>query len=82
MKLPEIVVVRPAEALLSDSGALGLGSHVLVRIGGAVRLAEGVTAGDERNGFYDMAMDDSCRRAARNRRSHVSDVRLSALSNQ
>src|SRR5512137_1095243 len=39
--------VFPAEALLFDAGALGFGADILVRIGGAVGLAERVSAGDE-----------------------------------
>src|ERR1039458_1676915 len=43
--------VLPAEALLLDGGAFGLGADILARICSAVRLAEGVSAGDERDRF-------------------------------
>ncbi len=43
------VVVLPAQAHLLDRGGLRLASHVLVRVGRAVGLAEGVAAGDERH---------------------------------
>ena len=39
----------PAESLLLDAGTLGLATHVLVGVGGAVGLAERVAAGDERD---------------------------------
>ncbi len=42
---------RPAEALLLDAGSFRLGPHVF-RIAGAVRLSEGVTAGDERHRLF------------------------------
>ena len=45
------VRVAPAEALLLERGGLRLGADVLVGVGGAVRLAEGVAAGDQRDGF-------------------------------
>lgn len=45
------VGLLPAEALLLERGTLGLGADVLQRVGGAVRLAEGVTAGDEGDGL-------------------------------
>ncbi len=41
--------VFPAEALLFDVGALGLGTDILVRIGSAMGFAERVSAGDEGN---------------------------------
>src|SRR5580698_3124312 len=43
--------VLPAEALLLDAGAFGLRSYMRRRTG-AVRLAEGVTAGDQCDGFF------------------------------
>src|ERR1035437_8003696 len=43
--------VFPAEPLLLDGGAFGLGADILARIGCAVGLAEGVSAGDERDGL-------------------------------
>ena len=43
--------VSPAEALLVEAGRFGLGCHVR-RGGGAVGLAEGVAADDERDGFF------------------------------
>ena len=43
--------VLPAEALLLDGGALGFGADILARIGSAVGFAEGVPAGNERNGL-------------------------------
>src|SRR5690606_34439785 len=45
------VGVFPAEALLVDSGGSGLGPNVFRRIGSAMRLAEGMTAGNERDGL-------------------------------
>ena len=47
--LAGVVAVAPAEALLLERGALGLGADVLVGVGGAVRLAERVPARDERD---------------------------------
>ena len=44
--LAAAVGVLPAEALLVDAGPLRLGTDRVVR-GGAVRLAERVTAGDQ-----------------------------------
>src|SRR5437879_12558342 len=41
----------PAESLLLDGGAFGLGADILARVGGAVRLAERVSAGDGRTGI-------------------------------
>ena len=41
--------VFPAQALLFDGGALGFATDILVRIGSAMRFAEGVSAGDEGN---------------------------------
>ena len=41
--------VLPAEALLFDASPLGFGTDILARIGSAVALAEGVSAGDERH---------------------------------
>src|SRR5205085_9978094 len=38
--------VLPAEPLLLDGGAFGLGADILARIGSAVSLAERVSAGD------------------------------------
>ena len=46
---PRAEGVPPAEALLLEAGALGLAADVLVAVGGAVGLAEGVPAGDERD---------------------------------
>src|SRR5271169_3332684 len=43
--------VLPAEPLLLDGGAFGLRADILARIGSAVGLAEGVSAGNERNGL-------------------------------
>ncbi len=43
------VLVLPAEALLLEGGALRLGAHVALGVRGAVRLAEGVAADDERH---------------------------------
>src|SRR5512137_975556 len=43
--------VFPAEPLLLDGGAFGLGANILARIGSTVRLAECVSAGNERNGL-------------------------------
>ena len=43
--------VLPAEAHLLDRRALGLAADVLVGVGGAVGLAERVTAGDQRDGL-------------------------------
>ena len=43
--------VFPAEPLLLDCGAFGHGADILARIGSAVRLAERVSAGDERDGL-------------------------------
>ena len=39
--------VPPAETLLLEAGALGFDANVPARIGGAVSLAEGVSAGDQ-----------------------------------
>src|SRR3984885_910982 len=39
--------IYPAEALIFDTGALGLGPHIRARFGSAVGFAEGVSAGDE-----------------------------------
>ena len=47
--LARAVAGLPAEALLLQVGALRLGTHVAARVGGAVRLAEGVPADDERD---------------------------------
>ena len=44
--------ILPAEALRLDAGALGFGTDILARFGGAVALAEGVPAGDKRHGFF------------------------------
>ena len=44
------VAALPAEALLFEAGALGLGADVR-RVAGAVALAEGVPAGDQRDGL-------------------------------
>ena len=41
--------VLPAETLLLEGSPLGLGPDVLARIGGAVALAQRVTAGDQRD---------------------------------
>src|SRR5262249_9118964 len=41
----------PADALLLDRRALGVGTD-LRRVAGAVSLAEGVTAGDQRHGLF------------------------------
>ena len=41
--------ILPAQALLFDWCALGFGADILARIGGAMSLAEGVSAGDEGN---------------------------------
>src|SRR5271168_2215564 len=43
--------VLPAEPLLLDGSAFGLGADVLARIGSAVSLAERVSAGNERDGL-------------------------------
>ena len=43
--------VLPAEALLLEARRFGLGPHVRRRAG-AVGLAEGVAAGDQRDGFF------------------------------
>ena len=43
--------VLPAEALLLERGALGLRADVAVGVGRAVGLAEGVAAGDQRDGL-------------------------------
>ena len=43
--------VLPAEALLLDGGALGFGADIFAGIGSAVGFAEGVPAGNERNGL-------------------------------
>ena len=43
--------VLPAETLVLDTGALGLGSEEL-RVGGTMGLAEGVTAGHECHGLF------------------------------
>src|SRR5208282_6157388 len=43
------VGVLPAQPLLLDGGAFGLGTDILARIGGAVGLAERVSAGDQRD---------------------------------
>ena len=43
--------VLPAEALLFNPGALGFGANVFVRIGSAVGLAEGMAAGNQREGL-------------------------------
>ena len=43
--------VLPAEALLFNPGALGFGANVFVRIGSAVSLAEGMAAGNQREGL-------------------------------
>ena len=40
--------VLPAEALILDGGAFGFGADILARIGRAVALAEGVSAGNQR----------------------------------
>ena len=45
------VAVLPAEALLLERGALGLGADVALRVGRAVGLAERVPAGDQRDGL-------------------------------
>ena len=44
--------VCPAHALLFDAGCSGLTSDVLVRVGGTVALAKGVTTGDQGNGLF------------------------------
>src|SRR5262249_31515290 len=44
------VLALPAEALVLDEGAFRLRAHQR-RIAGAVRLAEGVAAGDQRDGL-------------------------------
>ena len=44
-------VVLPAEALLLEAGRLRAPAHNVRRRGGAVGLAEGVAAGDQRDGF-------------------------------
>src|SRR5690606_10476124 len=44
-------LVAPAEALLLEAGRGGLGAHALVGLVRAVRLAEGVAAGDQRDGL-------------------------------
>ncbi len=43
--------VLPAQALFLDGRAFGLGANEL-GVAGAMRLAEGVAAGDERDGFF------------------------------
>src|SRR5665811_1891529 len=43
--------VFPAETLVLDGGAFGLGADILARIGSAVSFAECVSAGDERDGL-------------------------------
>ena len=43
--------VLPAEALLLDACTLGLRADIRARIGRAVRLAEGMPAGDQRDGL-------------------------------
>src|SRR5208282_3852689 len=43
--------VLPAEPLLLDGCAFGLGADIFARIGSAVGLAERVSAGDERDGL-------------------------------
>ena len=48
--LAAAVAARPAEALMLDRGAFGLGALVFL-LGGAVGLAEGVAAGDQRHRF-------------------------------
>src|SRR5206468_12644294 len=45
--LAAAMAVAPPEALLRQGGAFGLGTDVLVRVGRAVGLAEGVSAGDQ-----------------------------------
>ena len=45
------VLALPAEALILDRGAFRLGADQR-RIAGAVGLAEGVTAGDQRHGLF------------------------------
>ncbi len=49
--LPGFVPVRPAEPLLFKTGTLGFGAAVFRRVGGAVGLAEGVAARDQRHGL-------------------------------
>ena len=49
--LPEPNGLLPAEALLLERGALRLRADAGVRIAGAVGLAEGVAAGDQRDGL-------------------------------
>ncbi len=44
--------VLPAEALELDIGTLGLEADILAGIGGAVGLAEGVAAGDQRDRLF------------------------------
>src|SRR5581483_2602806 len=44
-------LVFPAQSLLLGAGRRGLGAHTLGWIMGAMRLAERVSAGDERNGL-------------------------------
>ena len=46
------IAVLPAEALLLDAGAFGIGADILGRVGGAVGLAEGVAAGDQRHRLF------------------------------
>ena len=48
--LPEAERALPAQALLLDRGALGLGTDQ-VAVAGAVGLAEGVAADDQRGGL-------------------------------
>ena len=43
--------IAPTEVLLFDAGAGRRKADILSRIGGAVRLAEGVAAGDQRDRF-------------------------------
>src|ERR1035437_5496113 len=43
--------VVPTQALLLDGGGLGYGADILVRISSAVGFAEGVAAGNQRNGL-------------------------------
>src|SRR5579859_5014035 len=43
--------ILPAQALILDVGAFGFGTYILSGNGSAVGLAEGVTAGNERNGL-------------------------------
>src|ERR1700693_2658490 len=43
--------ILPSETLILDVGTFWLGAYILSGNGSAVGFAEGVTAGDERNGF-------------------------------